>query len=297
MTSSKRVLQTVAQADSAMRRAALQSARETEKLLRTSPGTFSGQISFVQRLHLFGQLRELSHELWGNRVPSDIARLIVLAEQRARNDANLLDQVMIAQIKDVNLQKSLQLAQRQRAKRVIEVFRTREREAKFLLSPTVFKWEALQNGLVERTIAQAMFQGKPWNEIARLVRNLIDPNVRGGISYAAARLGRTEIANAYHQQTIKEYTGNPFVTGLKWNLSSSHPRVDTCDALAKGHSARMTEGVYLASEAPMKPHPQCLCTLTPEVPTRGQFVKQFQAGHYNDYLRTKYPDLDPAGLP
>lgn len=280
-----------------MQHALLAAARDTEKLFKTPAGSFSGRVSYVQILHLYGELRALSHDLWGAKIPSEIARLIALAELRAKQDSDLLDRVMMQQTGDKAVQRELIRSQRQRAKRVLEVFKTREHEAKFALSPYVYKWEALNNGLVERTIAQGFARGRSWREIAKSVRGFIDPNVKGGVSYAAKRLARTEIANAYHQQTISEYTGNPFVTGLKWNLSSSHPKPDTCDALAKGHSARMASGVYLAGETPDKPHPQCLCVLTPEVPSSKKFVNQFQDGKYNDYLLRKYPDMDPTGLP
>lgn len=300
LNTGKRLFVTLAQADASISRVLLEAARNAERDLADMQvqGTpFSTRASQAQILQVYTELRDTSHELWANKVPDEIAKMTALAEKRASENADLLDSLMMAQSNDPEVQKALRASQRQRAKRVVQVFKTREREAKFALSPRVYKWEALHNDLVERTIQRGMLRGLSQRDIARSVRHLIDPNTPGGVSYAAKRLGRTEVANAYHQQTINDYKGNPFVRGLKWNLSGSHPKPDVCDTLAKGHSARMASGLYLANEAPGKPHPQCLCVLTPETVSTGKFVKDYQSGKYNDYLLSKYPDLDPTGLP
>ena len=79
-------------------------------------------------------------------------------------------------------------------------------------------------------------------------------------SYDAMRLARTEIARAHQEATRVSAAMNPFVEGMKWNLSASHPRTDICDDLAAG--GRNGDGVYSIGEYPERPHPNCLCYAT-----------------------------------
>lgn len=72
-------------------------------------------------------------------------------------------------------------------------------------------------------------------------------------SYDAMRLARTEISRAAAQADEMSATMNPFVEGLKWNLSPQHPCCDICDDLAAG-------GPYPVDDAPTMPaHPHCMC--------------------------------------
>lgn len=77
-------------------------------------------------------------------------------------------------------------------------------------------------------------------------------------NYAARRLARTEVTRAFGQATIQAAELNPFVVGVKWNLSARHPKSDPCDENARRSSRGMDRGVYLTREAPRYPeHPQC----------------------------------------
>lgn len=127
------------------------------------------------------------------------------------------------------------------------------------LSQQVYRSKALTNGWVDRTINRVILQGGSWKELADRVRGLIQPETPGGISYAAKRLARTELNNAFHTASVATSAQNPFTIGMTWHLSGSHPRVDRCDELARGHSAGRPAGVYDHAEVPGKPHPQCLC--------------------------------------
>lgn len=71
-------------------------------------------------------------------------------------------------------------------------------------------------------------------------------------SYDAMRLARTEIARAHAQAAEMSAAMNPFVQGLKWNLSGSHPRPDVCDDNA-------ASGPYELGNTPTMPaHPHCV---------------------------------------
>ena len=75
-------------------------------------------------------------------------------------------------------------------------------------------------------------------------------------SYYGMRLGRTEITFAAGQSTLIAASLNPYVEGIKWNLSPSHPRTDICDGNAAGSP-------YAVDNVPTYPaHPFCMCNLT-----------------------------------
>lgn len=72
-------------------------------------------------------------------------------------------------------------------------------------------------------------------------------------SYNAMRLARTEISRAHAEAAQVSAAMNPFVQGLVWNLSGSHPQPDICDDFAAGSP-------YPVDEFPTMPaHPHCLC--------------------------------------
>lgn len=81
-------------------------------------------------------------------------------------------------------------------------------------------------------------------------------------SYSARRLARTEITAAAGRAQVGASAANPFVDGIQWRLSASHPRRDICDTYA--HGGPNGDGVYPADDVPPYPaHPHCLCSLVP----------------------------------
>lgn len=117
---------------------------------------------------------------------------------------------------------------------------------------------------------------------------MVDPSTPGGVSYAAKRLARTELNNAFHTTQQASAEVNPFVVGLRWNLSMSHKKPDRCDELAAGHSPGKTSGVYLPSDLPRKPHPQCLCYTTNEMMDEDEFLDLVSNPDYLDGLVDEY---------
>jgi hypothetical protein len=140
----------------------------------------------------------------------------------------------------------------------------------------VYTTKAWSDKLLVNTINEALANGKTARELAAAVKDLIRPDVRGGVSYAAQRLGRTELNNAFHAAAVTDAAKNPIITGMTWHLSGSHKRPDECNAL-DGQT-------YLPADVPAKPHPQCFCYVTPEVPDRDTFMRNFFAGQYDSFL-------------
>ena len=103
----------------------------------------------------------------------------------------------------------------------------------------------------------------PAGSPARKARNL--PHTpRSGVGSSAVRtLARTEMTRANGLATIEAAELNPFVSGIKWNLSGAHPKPDTCDSNASRSDEGFPKGVYRSNNVPEYPeHPNCLCFLT-----------------------------------
>jgi len=126
------------------------------------------------------------------------------------------------------------------------------------LSSRVYRTQAYSQGLVERRVNSALARGLNAEQFSREVRDLIDPNTPGGVRFASLRLARSEINNAYHAMTIRAAELKPWVVGMEWHISGSHSRPDECD--------KLNGDVFKPpADTPRKPHPQCMCYVTPVV--------------------------------
>lgn len=135
--------------------------------------------------------------------------------------------------------------------------------------------------IVERGLAQGLSS----RELAAQVRSFYSPNVPGGQSHAAMRLARTEINTTYHKVQQEQAAGKPWVDGMQWTLSGSHPEPDICDELAEADVDKLGAGVYKSQSVPDLPHPHCLCylatvTVSPEV-----FNQRLLTGQYDSWLQ------------
>lgn len=128
------------------------------------------------------------------------------------------------------------------------------------------------SGIVDRGLAANLSA----REMAAQVRQFISPDVPGGASYAANRLARTEINNSYHDVRVQHMKTRPWIDEVQWNLSSSHPKPDICDAYS--------EKTFKKLQVPSKPHPQCFCFVTPVLPEQDEFVRNLNEGKYDDWL-------------
>lgn len=185
---------------------------------------------------------------------------------------------------------------RQQAARGVEVLQERLSGSSHVpLAQSVYDNAALTNGHVDEIINNALARGASAADLAKDVRGFINPNTPGGVRYASMRLGRTELNNAFHANQVRQAQAQPWTTGVKWNLSGSHPTPDECNDYAdQEHIKGEAAGVFRPNEVPAKPHPNCLCYLTNEDVGRDEFVNQFFNGQYNEYLEERYPDLADA---
>lgn len=119
------------------------------------------------------------------------------------------------------------------------------------LSSRVYRTRSLANGWVQRIVTSAIARGDSATDIAKAVRGHILPGTPGGTSYAAMRLGRTELNNAFHATTLELSKDRPWVDSNRWNLSSTHlPQGCKCEKYAR-------IALFPTDQTPAKPHPQC----------------------------------------
>jgi hypothetical protein len=106
---------------------------------------------------------------------------------------------------------------------------------------------------------------------------------RGDLRYNATRLARTEINNAFREATVLSASKAPWVEGVKWNLSNSHPKVDICDTYASRDLYGMGAGVYPPMDTP-RDHPNGLCFLTDKLISDERMMAMIRSGEMENLL-------------
>lgn len=155
------------------------------------------------------------------------------------------------------------------------------------LAESVYLTDKLNAGTVDRYVESALARGLSAREFARGAVDLVKPSVPGGVSYATMRLGRTEINNAFHASAAERARKAPWIDAVRWNLSGSHPKPDECNDYADSeHFEGGDPGLYLPDDVPAKPHPQCLCFITPEVVEEDAWLDAYFRGDYDDFMRS-----------
>jgi hypothetical protein len=145
------------------------------------------------------------------------------------------------------------------------------------LAQSVYRNNVLSSGQVDRVLNSGLLLGKSAKEIASDVKKFISPTVPGGASYAAMRLARTEVSNAFHETSKRRYGASPWVESVNWRLSGSHPKTDLCNDYAN-------DSPWNVDKVPDIPHPHCLCTIDPRAVSMKKFKQDFDSGKYDDYI-------------
>ena len=163
------------------------------------------------------------------------------------------------------------------ASRGVQAMMARVVDTHIPISQQVYRTEALANGYLDRVINTSLASGDSAADIARRVRDSIRPDTPGGVSYAAKRLGRTEINNAFHAQSIADVQLKPWVDYVTWNLSKMHvPQQCKCEEYAK-------QSRFPKENIPRKPHPLCMCYIAAVVAEWEEFKSNLLAGIYDGF--------------
>lgn len=145
------------------------------------------------------------------------------------------------------------------------------------LAQRIYQTGVWMGGRLSRLINETLAAGLNAREFAKRARDWFNPNTPGGVRYAAMRLARTEINNAFHAISAEKYSTTPWVEEVIWNLSKSHAKTDVCNAVAN-------RSPYRKDRIPARPHPQCMCYITPKNIEEDDFVENFLNGKYDAYL-------------
>lgn len=267
------------QVDASLNDVLRQAARDAQKrviALELGPPGIGQRVRIAQLQGVLRTIRELQDQLWHEGIGPLITESLRDAQFAAINAAETLDAVLFESLPAKQAE-----ALRQSVRATAEQGARAEAQRRAVaLSPRVWNNVALANGAIEQTIRAGIIQGLSARELAQTVKAFIDPATPGGVSYAAKRLARTELNNAFHQQQI-DSAQQPWVQGAKWNLSESHPKPDDCDKYAKENAHELGRGVFPTDSVPSKPHPQCLCFLTYELQPENDFIADLA-----QYVRT-----------
>lgn len=257
--------------DRELARVLARAARDAERrvtALRLGPAGIGRQVREAQLLNVLRAIRELQEQLWLEGVGPLVTSNLMEAELAAERAAAFMDDVLFAALPEAQAE-----LLRESIRRTAEAGLVNEAQRRAVeLSPRVWRNADLATGLIEARIRSGIIQGLSSRELAATVRNLIRPGVRGGVSYSAMRLARTELNNAFHERQIAAAQQRPWVSAVRWNLSGSHPRADACDQLANENRHDLGQGLFPKGAVPRKPHPHCLCYLTYEMVSEDEFV-------------------------
>ena len=201
--------------------------KSTEGILKALEASGKMTVSAqVQKAQIVTARKELSlvikaiYDQLRKRIPEaqkDAAQVAV--------DAILEDEKELWEFKisDRKIRNEIRETEIARARRNIQATVTRNQFTTRTLSQRIYSSEALQKGIVNRKVSVMMAKGSGPQDIAKAVRPFFKESVPGGVTFAAKRLARTEVNNAFHAQSIQDMKDRPWITQAQWNLSKSHP--------------------------------------------------------------------------
>lgn len=230
-----------------------QTAKAIEARVKKLPVGVGGEVRGAQLRATLAAIRKLQRAMWTAGVRPTVIRAMEDAEKAAESAIEAMTRVAYASLPDAAAEELVR-SLRASAESGLKSDAARKRRE---LSERVFRLRALHDGKVEDMIRQGLIANLSAKELADSVYKYVSPTTPGGASYAAMRLARTEINNAFHERQLAG-AERPGVSAVKWNLSGSHVVPDLCNVYA-GHNG---DGEWPVGKVPDKPHPQCFCFLT-----------------------------------
>lgn len=260
------------EAEDELRRVLEATAKLIQKRVATLRPGIGGVVRASQLRLVLAAIRRLQRAMWSDTITPAVARQIEAALKAGESAVETLSRVAYTALNDdaaAELVKGLKAAAESGLKNDAA---RRKRE----LSRRVYKLRALHEGKVEEVIRSGLIAGLSARELAKEAHDYISPSTPGGASYAAMRLARTEINNAFHERQMAG-AKRPGVEAVKWNLSGSHKVPDECNVYADHEP-------YDPDEIPDKPHPQCFCYLTYVMQEPEDFRKALERGDWDDEI-------------
>lgn len=261
--------------DRDLNRVLAQAARDAQRrviaLELGRPG-IGARVRIAQLEGVLRAIREAQEELWVRGVGPLITSSLEDAQFAAMQAAEVIDDVLFEALPPRQAE-IMRDSARAMARNGLQAEAGRIAQE---LSPRVWKNASLSSRAIEQTIRSGIIQGLSARELSMTVARFIRPDTPGGVTYAARRLARTELNNAFHARQVAVAQNKPWVEGVKWNLSGSHPKTDRCDVYANDDAHSLGSGVFPPDDVPSKPHPHCLCFMTYELQSEAAFVADLQ---------------------
>lgn len=267
-------------ADRDLSRVLERAARDAQRrviALELGPPGIGARVRIAQLTGTLRAIREAQHELWVQGVGPNIEGYLRDAQFAAINAGLFMDEVLFEAL-PANQAEIMRASARAMSEQGLSAEAARVRQE---LSPRVYRNADLASRVIDQTVRSGIIQGLSARELAGTVARFILPTTPGGISYAAMRLARTELNNAFHERQIAIAQNKPWVEGVRWNLSGSHPKADLCDVYAHDDAFGLGSGVFPPNDVPSKPHPHCLCFMTYELQSPDSFAADLAR-----YIRT-----------
>jgi len=250
-------------------------AKAIQRRIAALPVGVGGQVRAAQLRVTLAAINRLMQTMWVGRINPLVARAIQESLEASEDAIETMERVAYAGLGDRAadvLVRSLRAA----GASGLKSDATRRKRA---LSQRVYRQRALDDGRVEQVIRQGLISGLSAKELAADVYKFVSPTAPGGSSYAAMRLARTEINNAFHERQV-EGAKRPGVKAVQWNLSGSHRVPDLCNVYAN-HGGN---GEWPVDDIPDKPHPNCFCYLTYIMMSSSDFKKALGRGDFDDEI-------------
>lgn len=277
-----RYLRNQAQFDARMRTILVQAAEDAQSEIASlaKNSTFSAGVRTAQLKIVMGEIKAVLNDTYREFIPviSDGQRktAVVAVGSFADTDRAYLSAAFAAS----GAVNDFIAGQRTQAQIGVANAATRFSHTDIPLSGRVYRSRILATRWIQNTVTTAIARGSSAQQIANAIRSSIRPNVTGGVGYAALRLGRTELNNAFHATTVNLAKDRPWVEGMLWNLSSTHEvdpgKTEVCE--------RYAGRVFSVDDVPIKPHPQCRCYATPQLEAFESFITHLTAGQYRSWI-------------
>ncbi len=152
------------------------------------------------------------------------------------------------------------------SKRAVEATFARIHRDGLTLSDRLWRLDRGMREAIEDIVTAGIARGESARDLAKQLRGFLSERGTGNARYNAMRLSRTEIMTAHREAHIAATTDDsgrmkPWVQGIKWHLSASHPQPDICDDWASQDVDGLGAGIYLPQNVPVD-HPQGICFTT-----------------------------------
>lgn len=242
--------------------------------------TFSAGVRTAQLRLLMAEVKDVLNEVFDKITPVISSGQKLQAEAAIEGLAETDRQYLEDAFQNVGAVNDFIASQKIQAKIQVINAVNRITKSEIPLSKRVYRSKALAQGWVQRDVTSGIARGESAKEIAKIVRKHIRPNTPGGVSYAALRLSRTELNNAFHATAITFAQDRPWIQGMEWHLSAVHQidsgRVEVCET----YSGQ----IFDVGNVPAKPHPQCRCFIAPVLEPADVFIRNLTAGQYRDWI-------------